>query len=77
MAAASALMSAPMSVPLSPAPLYGLFVSNTAPQLVGAGVTVPLATGGSAEYANLDHGASAPALRVVRDAVDALLGVDL
>ena len=42
-------------------------------EVVGAGVRVPLATGGTAEYANLDHGASAPALRVVRDTVDALL----
>lgn len=41
--------------------------------LVGAHARVPLATGGTAEYANLDHGASAPALRVVRDTVDELL----
>ena len=41
--------------------------------IVGAGRTVPLADGGLIEYANLDHGASAPALRVVRDTVDALL----
>lgn len=42
-------------------------------EVLGAGVRVPLATGGTAEYANLDHGASAPALRQVRDTVDALL----
>lgn len=41
--------------------------------IVGAGHHVPLANGGSIEYANLDHGASAPALRVVKDAVDAVL----
>src|ERR1700710_2635972 len=41
--------------------------------VVGAHSTVPLAGGGYVEYANLDHGASAPALRVVRDTVDALL----
>lgn len=41
--------------------------------VVGAGAQVPLATGGTIEYANLDHGASAPALRAVRDTVDALL----
>ncbi len=41
--------------------------------IVGAGALVPLAGGGFAEYANLDHGASAPALRIVRDTVDALL----
>lgn len=42
-------------------------------EIVGAGNTVPLATGGEIEYANLDHAASAPALRIVRDTVDALL----
>ena len=42
-------------------------------EVVGAGAHVPLATGGTVEYANLDHGASAPALRVVKDTVDALL----
>ena len=42
-------------------------------EIVGADVTVPLAGGGRIAYANLDHGASAPALRVVRDTVDALL----
>ncbi len=41
--------------------------------IVGARSLVPLAGGGEVEYANLDHGASAPALRVVRDTVDALL----
>ena len=41
--------------------------------IVGAHAMVPLAGGGSVEYANLDHGASAPALRIVRDTVDALL----
>ena len=42
-------------------------------EIVGAHSQVPLAGGGSIEYANLDHGASAPALRIVRDTVDALL----
>jgi selenocysteine lyase/cysteine desulfurase len=42
-------------------------------EVVGAGSDVPLADGGSIEYANLDHAASAPALRIVRDTVDALL----
>ncbi len=41
--------------------------------VVGARALVPLAGGGHIEYANLDHGASAPALRIVRDTVDALL----
>lgn len=43
------------------------------PGVVGSGLRVPLITGGTAEYANLDHGASAPCLTAVRDAVDALL----
>ena len=42
-------------------------------EIVGADATVPLAGGGRIAYANLDHGASAPALRVVKDTVDALL----
>ncbi len=42
-------------------------------EIVGADASVPLAGGGRISYANLDHGASAPALRVVRDTVDALL----
>ncbi len=43
------------------------------PAVVGAQLRVPLVTGGSAEYANLDHGASAPCLNAVRDAVNELL----
>ncbi|MEU6129089.1 aminotransferase class V-fold PLP-dependent enzyme [Saccharopolyspora sp. NPDC047091] len=43
------------------------------PAVVGAQLQVPLVTGGSAEYANLDHGASAPCLNAVRDAVNELL----
>jgi len=42
-------------------------------EIVGATTQVPLVGGGEVEYANLDHGASTPALRVVRDTVDALL----
>src|SRR4051812_13585664 len=42
-------------------------------EIVGAESLVPLAGGGHVEYANLDHGASAPALQIVRDTVDALL----
>lgn len=41
-------------------------------EIVGAGRSVPLADGGSIEYANLDHAASAPALRAVKEAVDAV-----
>jgi selenocysteine lyase/cysteine desulfurase len=43
------------------------------PAVVGAALTVPLATGGEIQYANLDHAASAPCLRSVQDAVDELL----
>lgn len=43
------------------------------PAVVSADLRVPLVTGGSVEYANLDHGASAPCLQPVRDAVDELL----
>ncbi len=42
-------------------------------EIVGADAVVPLAGGGRIAYANLDHGASAPALRVVKNTVDALL----
>jgi selenocysteine lyase/cysteine desulfurase len=41
--------------------------------VVGAGLDVPLVTGGSARYANLDYAASAPALRAVADQVTELL----
>lgn len=41
--------------------------------VVGAGVPVPLATGGTVPYANLDLAASAPALQQVKDRVDELL----
>jgi|SRR5215470_154651 len=43
------------------------------PPVVGAGLTVPLATGARIEYANLDHAASTPCLRSVQDVVDELL----
>lgn len=43
------------------------------PAVVGAALSVPLADGTRATYANLDHAASAPCLAAVRDAVDELL----
>jgi selenocysteine lyase/cysteine desulfurase len=43
-------------------------------RLVGADVEVPLVTGGTTRYVNLDYAASAPALGVVHDAVEELLG---
>ena len=42
-------------------------------RLVGADVEVPLVTGGTRRYVNLDYAASAPALRSVADAVGAIL----
>ncbi len=44
-------------------------------EIVGAETLVPLVGGGRVTYANLDHGASAPTLRAVKDTVDRLLGV--
>ncbi|MEU7477273.1 aminotransferase class V-fold PLP-dependent enzyme [Lentzea sp. NPDC042327] len=43
------------------------------PAVVGSDLRVPLVTGERVTYANLDHAASAPCLREVRDAVDELL----
>jgi hypothetical protein len=42
-------------------------------EVIGAGLDVPLVTGGTAAYANLDYAASAPALRAVADRVTELL----
>ncbi|MGH2382554.1 MAG: aminotransferase class V-fold PLP-dependent enzyme [Candidatus Limnocylindria bacterium] len=42
-------------------------------RLMGADTEVPLVTGGTRRYVNLDYAASAPALQVVRDAVGELL----
>ncbi len=47
--------------------------TTTVPAVVGADLRVPLVTGERVTYANLDHAASAPCLREVRDAVDELL----
>src|ERR687892_490011 len=43
-------------------------------RLVGADTEVPVVTGGTRRYVNLDYAASAPALQVVHDAVEELLG---
>ncbi|MEO5986418.1 MAG: aminotransferase class V-fold PLP-dependent enzyme [Candidatus Limnocylindria bacterium] len=43
-------------------------------RLVGADTSVPLVTGETRRYINLDYGASAPALQIVHDAVEELLG---
>ncbi|HEX3816405.1 MAG TPA: aminotransferase class V-fold PLP-dependent enzyme [Mycobacteriales bacterium] len=47
--------------------------SCPAPELVGAGLTVPLVTGDAVPYANFDYAASAPALAAVQNAVHDLL----
>ena len=62
--------------PYRPAPRPATVSHPHAPKLeiVGAETLVPLAGGGRVSYANLDHGASAPALRAVKDTVDRLLG---
>lgn len=48
-------------------------MTGSPPQLVGAGITVPLVGGGCAAHTNLDFAASAPALEAVRDAVEEFL----
>ena len=42
-------------------------------RLVGADVEVPLVTGGTRRYVNLDYAASAPALEAVHDAVEGVV----
>jgi selenocysteine lyase/cysteine desulfurase len=46
---------------------------SEAMRLVGDDVDVPLVTGGTRRYVNLDYAASAPALQAVHDAVEELL----
>lgn len=53
-------------------PVRGLHGSK-ALRLIGADTQVPLVTGASARYVNLDYAASAPALQSVRDAVGEVL----
>ncbi|EQD88167.1 selenocysteine lyase/cysteine desulfurase [Saccharopolyspora erythraea NRRL 2338] len=65
-----------MSVATRPFQIPEQSVVDTAarvPAVVGEALRVPLVTGGRIGYANLDHAASAPCLRSVRDAVDELL----
>ncbi len=56
----------PVTLPVSHPHAPGL-------EIIGAGHRVPLADGTFVDYANLDHAASAPALRVVKEAVDAVI----
>ncbi len=46
---------------------------TTIPSVAGSRLTVPLVDGRHVQYANLDHGASAPCLDEVQDAVNELL----
>jgi selenocysteine lyase/cysteine desulfurase len=55
------------------APHLPLTSAGNLPTTVGADLLVPLADGRVTDYANLDHGASAPCLEAVRRAVDAAL----
>lgn len=48
-------------------------VTGVLPELVGAGLEVPLATGGSVRHVNLDAAASTPAMRRVAEAVTEVL----
>jgi selenocysteine lyase/cysteine desulfurase len=63
-----------MTATREPAAEPGTSVHGSAAlRLVGADVEVPLVTGGTRRYVNLDYAASAPALRAVHDAVEELL----
>jgi selenocysteine lyase/cysteine desulfurase len=59
-----------MTATQEPASIHG----SEALRLVGAEVEVPLVTGETKRYVNLDYAASAPALQAVHDAVEELLG---
>lgn len=59
--------------PHAPATRRPLAAIGSIPGTVGADLLVPLADGRVTDYANFDHGASAPALETVRAAVEAAL----
>lgn len=63
----------PADLPVCPAATARPGRDDSLPPVVGAGLRVPLVTGGHVTYANLDHAASAPALVAVRDAVERFL----
>jgi hypothetical protein len=65
------LSSSPCTIPVAvPAGAAG---PGPLADVVGAGLEVPLVTGGRVRYANLDYAASAPALRAVAEQVAELL----
>ncbi len=57
----------------TPATVVETVDTHEIPTVAGAGLRVPLVTGGEIGYANLDHAASAPCLDKVRSAVDEFL----
>ena len=57
----------------SPRPSRGRSTRHASPSVAGSRLTVPLVDGRQVQYANLDHGASAPCLDAVQDAVNELL----
>jgi selenocysteine lyase/cysteine desulfurase len=69
------LLSSPFTAAEDFADLTGAGVAGPGPlaEVVGAGLDVPLVTGGTAAYVNLDYAASTPALRAVADRVTELL----
>jgi selenocysteine lyase/cysteine desulfurase len=64
------LSSSPFTAPAGTAGVTG---PGPLADVVGAGLDVPLVTGGSVRYVNLDYAASAPALRAVAEQVTDLL----
>ena len=59
----------PATAPTSK-PSLRLVTPTTAPQTLAAGLTCRIASGDVVEHANLDHGASTPALVAVKQAVE-------
>ena len=57
----------------TPRPTVTRLVTGSIPTTVGSDLLVPLADGRVTDYANFDHGASAPCLESVRASVEAAL----
>ena len=63
-------MSLTLDRPVAPAHLRVVEGPPALPTTLAAGLTCRLADGRLVEHANLDHGASAPGLTTVKQAVD-------
>jgi selenocysteine lyase/cysteine desulfurase len=63
----------PANATTTPRPAIARLSTGSIPATVGADLLVPLADGRVTDYANFDHGASAPCLESVRAAVEAAL----